>query len=99
MVLRSASYQKRLRRQLHDSLYPISKLPDENLLAREQRREVEQAFRMISDKLRSVLVLRFAADLSYSEISYTLNLPIGTVKSRLFTAIVKLRRILRGSEK
>jgi RNA polymerase sigma-70 factor (ECF subfamily) len=45
-----------------------------------------------------VLVFRFATDLSYLEISQVLKIPIGTVKSRLNTGIVKMRKIMKGQE-
>lgn len=67
--------------------------PDEVLL-REQRREIEQAVAMLSEKLRVVVVLRFAGGLTYREIAETLDLPVGTVKSRLFAGLDKLRGAL-----
>jgi len=39
-----------------------------------------------------VVVLRFSGGLSYDEIAGTLDLPLGTVKRRLFEAMGKLRR-------
>ena len=42
-------------------------------------------------QLRSVLILRFYQDLSLQEIANALDIPLGTVKSRLFTAARRLR--------
>jgi RNA polymerase sigma-70 factor, ECF subfamily len=64
------------------------------ILAREREREVEAALRRLSEKLRTVVVLRHSAGLSYDEIAETLDLPLGTVKRRLFDAMEKLRRML-----
>ena len=61
------------------------------VLAREQRREVEAALDTLSVKLRKVVLLRFGADLSYKEIAELLAIPVGTVKRRMFDAIAKLR--------
>jgi len=61
------------------------------VLAREQRREVEAALDTLSVKLRKVVLLRFGADLSYKEIAELLAIPVGTVKRRMFVAIAKLR--------
>jgi len=69
-------------------------LDPSQVLLREQRRDVERALRRLSTKLREVVVLRFAADLDYPEISETLRIPVGTVKRRIFVAKAKLREIL-----
>ena len=69
-------------------------LDPSEVLLREQRRDVERALRRLSTKLREVVVLRFAADLDYPEISETLRIPVGTVKRRIFVAKAKLREIL-----
>lgn len=64
------------------------------VLAREQRREVEVALDTLSAKLRKVVLLRFGADLTYKEIAELLEIPVGTVKRRMFVAIAKLREEL-----
>lgn len=70
----------------------------DSVLARERRREVESALATLSDKLREVVVLRFASELSYEEISDVLDIPVGTVKSRLFAGLDKLRQHLERHE-
>ena len=42
------------------------------------------------------MLLRYSAGLSYDEIAETLEIPIGTVKRRLFDAMTKLRDGLEG---
>ena len=42
-------------------------------------------------KHRTVLILRYFNDLPYSEIADVLNIPLGTVKSRLNQALVCLK--------
>jgi RNA polymerase sigma-70 factor, ECF subfamily len=56
--------------------------------------EVRGALRRLSGKLRATVVLRFYADLSYAEIAQVLDIPIGTVKSRLAEALKLLGRDL-----
>ncbi len=65
----------------------------------EQRRLLDQAVSSLSPKLREVVVLRYAAGLSYQEIAEALGIRLGTVKSRLFAAIAKLGRRLEALEK
>ena len=98
LVLRSVGKDKRLRERLTAVPQITPSTPDESILEREKSKEVDRALSRLSYKLRIVLVLRFAADFSYSEIGKVLKIPIGTVKSRLNTGIVKMRKIMRGKE-
>lgn len=48
----------------------------------------------LSAEAREVLHLRFVDDLSIDEISRCLQIPVGTVKSRLFNALQNLKKVL-----
>ena len=48
----------------------------------------------LPDAQREVLVLRHWLDLSYDEIAEAIHLPSKTVKSRLFSARVRLAEVL-----
>jgi len=48
--------------------------------------EVERMVRSLSEPIREVVVLRYFADRTVEEIAATLNIPVGTVKSRLHHA-------------
>jgi len=56
--------------------------------------EIERAIARLSPKLRAIVVLRYVEELSYEEISETLTVSIGTVKSRLARAHAALDREL-----
>jgi RNA polymerase sigma-70 factor (ECF subfamily) len=64
--------------------------PDELILVEERRRLVEGQLGSLSEKLRDVVVLRYAGELTLEEIARVLELPLGTVKSRLFAAMSAL---------
>ena len=98
LMLRSAGRDKKLRERLSAAPPVESRPPDKDILEREKTREVNRALSRLRYKLRIVLVLKFAAGLSYPEISRVLKIPIGTVKSRLNAGIVKLRWIMRGKK-
>jgi len=55
---------------------------------------VRQAVARLSEPLRVALVLREYEELSYQEIAAVLDIPLGTVMSRLNTARAQLRREL-----
>ena len=59
-------------------------------------RILDQAVSDLSPPLRVAFVLRTYHDFDYGEISQTLDVDIGTVKSRLSRARAKLRRALEG---
>ena len=61
----------------------------------ERRRVVAAALASLPAEMREVLVLREIQDLSYKQIAQALNLPIGTVMSRLSRAREKLAEVLR----
>ncbi len=60
---------------------------------------IRQAIRDLSEKQRAVVILRYYWELPYAEISRILDIPLGTVKSRLDLALRTLRRTLEAEEK
>jgi RNA polymerase sigma-70 factor (ECF subfamily) len=48
----------------------------------------------LAEVYREAIVARYFDDLSYQEIAEANEIPVGTVKSRLFTAHVQLKRVL-----
>jgi RNA polymerase sigma-70 factor (ECF subfamily) len=55
------------------------------------RAELAAALARLSDEQREVVLLRFVDDLALAEIAEAMNIPLGTVKSRLHSAFVALR--------
>jgi RNA polymerase sigma factor (sigma-70 family) len=55
---------------------------------------VKQALRELPAEFRETVALRFYADLSLEEIAHCQGLPVGTVKSRLHSALSRLRMAL-----
>jgi RNA polymerase sigma-70 factor, ECF subfamily len=53
--------------------------------------EMRQAMAKLPQEMRETLELRLADDLSYEEIAAVLEIPVGTVRSRLHNAVKKLR--------
>ena len=53
--------------------------------------EVDEALAGLTDDRREVLVLRFVDDMSLKDIAKALDIPLGTVKSRIHLAIGDLR--------
>ncbi|RIK83223.1 MAG: RNA polymerase subunit sigma-70 [Planctomycetota bacterium] len=68
--------------------------PDDRLLAREQAEQVQSALALLAEQHRKILVLREIEGCSYEVIADILELPVGTVRSRLFRARLQLRERL-----
>ncbi|MDQ6885410.1 MAG: sigma-70 family RNA polymerase sigma factor [Candidatus Dormibacteraeota bacterium] len=70
--------------------------PAEAAALREQQLAVRTAMASLPGRLRDAIVLQFVHELSYQEIAQVLNIPIGTVMSRIHNAKRRLRRRLAG---
>jgi RNA polymerase sigma-70 factor (ECF subfamily) len=60
------------------------------------RMAIDAALRLVPEDFRVPLVLRDVCDLDYAEIAETLDIPIGTVKSRIARGRGALAQILRA---
>lgn len=70
--------------------------PEDTLIRREARSALWQAVDALGEKHRLPIVLYYDHDLSVAEIAQALNLPPGTVLSRLYTARERLRAALQN---
>src|SRR5262245_25686608 len=75
--------------------------PGDVVADRERRGHVNQAFEELKPEHQAVLVMRVVQDLTYEEIAQALNVPLGTVMSRLSRARAELkaRLVARTGEK
>lgn len=89
----------RVHDQLHDELPPDlpagadPPAPPDGLLQR-----LPELLERVSPASRAILALHYIDDLSLDETAAVLDLPIGTVKSRLAYGLATLRRVLAGEE-
>lgn len=68
--------------------------PSRTLLRRELGEKLEEALAQLPEKHRAILLLRELEGMSYEDLSRTLEIPKGTVMSRLFHARAKVQRLL-----
>ncbi|HKW61063.1 MAG TPA: sigma-70 family RNA polymerase sigma factor [Candidatus Acidoferrum sp.] len=74
-----------------------AKSGEEGVEARASFSSVGDAFARLAEEQRSLLWLREVEGQSYAELAEILQIPVGTVKSRLFAAREELRRIWHSS--
>ena len=102
-TLRRAFFRKVRSRRLHSEVELNKKDHPQSTVDPAGTRSVDArvilcALSELGEDFRSVLELFYIADLSYREISTTLQIPIGTVMSRLSRAKEQLRGVLTGVE-
>ena len=71
--------------------------PQEMVERTEQQEAVQKALAILSEEYREVLLLRYMEELDYAEIAEVLQLPSGTVKSRINRAKAALKAALLKS--
>jgi RNA polymerase sigma-70 factor (ECF subfamily) len=70
--------------------------PARNALQKERTKLLFEAIAELPEELSEILILRDLDGLAYEEIAAALDLPDGTVKSRLFRARAEAARIIRA---
>lgn len=92
----------RLRREMtwvalpegHNEEAATDALPDEVLSEQERRVRVQKALTVLPADQLEVVSLSYIEGLSHSEIAERLNVPLGTVKSRMRLAYQKIRELV-----
>jgi RNA polymerase sigma-70 factor (ECF subfamily) len=78
-------------RSLLDSLESRGPAPMDNLSDQERKDRVRASVDRLPEFLRDVVILAYYQGLKYREIAEILDIPVGTVKSRLHAALNKLQ--------
>jgi RNA polymerase sigma-70 factor (ECF subfamily) len=68
--------------------------PDERSSQRELGERIRRAVVRLTDDQRAVFALAEVRGMKYEEIARVLSIPVGTVKSRMHAAVLRLREIL-----
>ena len=69
--------------------------PSEDLSSQNFEKSVQQALAELPDDFKTIIILRDIQELSYDEISKIVDVPLGTVKSRINRGRVKLQQLLK----
>ncbi len=79
---------------LDEAPHPSSGATDEEATRREQRRAVQEALRKLPPEQREALELAYYGGLTQSQLAERLGVPLGTIKSRMFGGLARLRQLL-----
>lgn len=73
--------------------------PPDELETKQMRLSIEEALQQLPEDQREIMLLREIQGCSYAEMADMLNIPVGTVKSRLNTARMQLRKVFKSMER
>ena len=80
---------------MYSQLSSNAPLPENELESLELQETVQKEILKLPEKYRSVIVLKYIEELSLNEISEILDMPLGTVKTRIHRGREALRQQLR----
>jgi RNA polymerase sigma factor (sigma-70 family) len=86
------------------SAHPVAELPEPGVLPSkttepdDRTEAMRMAIARLPEAMRETLELRLQDELSYDEIASVLDVPVGTVRSRLHNAVRQLRDALKDQD-
>lgn len=72
--------------------------PENHLIRKQKNKHISGMVHRLKPHYRELIILRYLDEMSYNEISKKLNMPIGSVKAKLFRARDLLMQILKNNE-
>jgi RNA polymerase sigma-70 factor (ECF subfamily) len=86
--------ERRRADQLTDTEAAVGGSVDEDAWLRLERERVQGALRELPDQQREAIELAYYGGFTQSELAERLGQPLGTIKSRMFTGLARLRELL-----
>lgn len=94
---RKTKWEKKTRDEFNEHLHPADarSSPEESVLSLESKKAVWEGFNHLSTEIRLAVILRDIQGKKYEEIAEVMELPLGTVKSRVNRGRLQLAKILK----
>lgn len=71
-----------------------SPLPEDELIKKYDRETIRKYVNKLDDTYRLPIILYYFKEIEYADIGVIMGIPVGTVKSRLYSAKQKLRKLM-----
>lgn len=71
---------------------------NENYAVREERQDIMACMGKLNSEQQEAIKLRYFMDMEYETIARVAGVPVGTVKSRIYNGLAKLRQVFGGEE-
>lgn len=84
---------------LDDTDRPGGEAADQPTWLRYERERVQKALRTLPDQQRELIELAYYDGFTQSQLAERVGVPLGTVKSRMFTGLSRLGELLRDDER
>ena len=88
--------ERRRSEQLDEAATPVGDAADDAVWLRLERERVQGALRQLPDAQREAIELAYYGGFTQSELAERLGEPLGTIKSRMFAGLARLRELLEG---
>jgi len=75
---------------------PIDQHEDEQSGIRNDNKIIHESLKELDEEFRNIIIFRDIQELSYDEISKIIQIPLGTVKSRINRGRLKLKEIIKN---
>ena len=99
VLLRNRCYKLTARRRPTENIDDVQLLASQPGMSDETRLALEKALHSLTPEEREIVSLKYFSGLSYDELAVHLQIPRGTVMSRLFNARQRLQRKLMRFER
>ena len=96
---RKVSYLSQIGMEEKDFDIPVEDTTDEETVGEYTESQIQDAIQSLQLHFRTALILRDIEELSYEEISKILDVPLGTIKSRINRARLQLQKKLKHVHK
>lgn len=94
-VYRKTRREKSLRDELDEHLQvALTPGPEAELVAAQERQSLWRGLGQLSPEIRLAIILKEIQGKSYEEVATIMNIPVGTVKSRINRGKIQLARLL-----
>ncbi len=88
------NYQRKIWAQRNHETNQVERIPEKMVDLQLRQEKIRQAIHKLSEEQRDVLSLAYFQGYTQSQIAHIRDMPLGTVKTRIRSAMIKLRQML-----